>query len=254
MDIYSFPPVAAILDGAYGVVTTLALWLAPLFGSLSAAAAIALITLLVRCALIPVGRAQVRAEFARARLAPRLRDLQRRLGKNPELLRRKTMELYAQEKVSPTAGCLPALAQAPVLSTVYGLFILTTIAGHPNLLLTEHVAGVPLGMSLITLLKSGPVWPGVLIFGALLLAIGTTAWFSRRVALKFAESQKTPGAPAAEGAAATMERLSGTLSWLPFMTLVFATVVPLAATIYLTVTTAWTLVERVVLRRILAER
>lgn len=254
MDIYSLPPVAVVLDGAYGVVTTLALWLAPLFGSLSAAFAIALITILVRCALIPVGRAQVRAEFARARLAPRLREIQKRFSKNPELLRRKTMELYAQEKVSPTAGCLPTLAQAPVLSTVYGLFILTTVAGHQNLLLAEHVAGIPLGTSLMSLLATGTVWPGVLVFGALLLVIGTTAWLSRTVALKFAQSQKIAGAPAAEGAGATMERLSGALSWLPFTTLVFAAVVPLAATIYLTVTTAWTLVERIILRRVLAER
>jgi membrane protein insertase Oxa1/YidC/SpoIIIJ len=46
---------------------------------------------------------------------------------------------------------------------------------------------------------------------------------------------------------------SGTraLSWLPFLTVVFAAVVPLAATLYLAVATAWTLVERTVLRRML---
>jgi YidC/Oxa1 family membrane protein insertase len=49
-----------------------------------------------------------------------------------------------------------------------------------------------------------------------------------------------------------MQRMSGPLSWLPFITVVFATIVPLAATIYLAVTTAWTLVERVILRRMLS--
>ncbi len=254
MDFYSFAPIAAILDGVYTAVTAIALWLTPLTGGASAALAIVLITLLVRFALIPVGRAQVRAEFTRARLAPRLRELQKRFKKNPELLQRKTMELYAQEKASPIAGCLPTLAQAPVLSAVYGLFILPTIAGHPNLLLAERLGGVPLGTSFFAFLGGGSLWPRALVFVGLLLVIGTTAWFSRRVALRYAESQKVADAPAAEGMAATMERMGGTLSWLPFITLVFASVVPLAATLYLSVTTAWTLLERIVLRRMMAQR
>lgn len=249
MDFYSFAPIAAVLDGAYTVVTTLASWLSPLAGDASAAIAIVLITLLVRAALIPVGRAQVRAEFTRLRLAPKLQALQKRFKKNPELLQRKTMELYAEEKASPLAGCLPTLAQAPVLSTVYALFILGTIAGHPNLLLTEQLGTVPLGTSLIALLGSGSAWPGVIGFGVLLVMIGTTAWFSRLVALRFSEANKVPNAAPAQGAAAAMQSLSGPLSWLSFLTLVLAAIVPLAATIYLSVTTAWTLVERVILRR-----
>ncbi len=257
MDFYSFAPIAAVLDGAYTIVTTLASWLAPVAGSASAATAIVLITLLVRTALIPVGRSQVRAEFSRQRLAPQLQELQRRYKKNPEALQRKTMELYAREKASPFAGCLPTLAQAPVLSAVYGLFILATIAGHPNLLLAEHLGGVSLGTSLVALLGGGAVWPGVLVFAVLLVMIGTTAWFSRRVALAFsARTSAATAAPAAAGAspdaATIMQRLSGPLSWLPFITVVFASIVPLAAAIYLAVTTAWTLVERVILRRLLA--
>jgi YidC/Oxa1 family membrane protein insertase len=51
-----------------------------------------------------------------------------------------------------------------------------------------------------------------------------------------------------------MQGLGPALSWLPFITVVFAAVVPLAATIYLSVTTAWTLAERVILRRVMAPR
>lgn len=254
MDFYSFAPIAAVLDGAYTVVTTIATWLAPLAGGASSALAIVLITLLVRAALIPVGRSQVRAEFTRLRLAPKLQALQKRFKKNPELLQKKTMELYAKEKASPMAGCLPTLAQAPVLSTVYALFIFGSIAGHPNLLLAEQLGGVPLGTSLVTLLGSGSAWPGVLVFGILLLIIGTTAWFSRLVAVRFSKANTVPNAVPAEGAAATMQSLSGPLSWLSFLTLIFATIVPLAATIYLSVTTAWTLIERIILRRLLAPR
>lgn len=248
MDFYSFAPIAAVLDGAYAVVTALAALLDPLAGGASAALAIILITVLVRAALIPVGRSQVRAEFTRRRLAPRLQELRKRHGKNPEVLQRKTMELYAQEKASPLAGCLPTLAQLPVISTLYALFILTTVNGHPNHLLTEQLGGVPLGTSLVSLLGTTELWPGVLVFAAALILIAVTAWLSRRVALRFAEGQPTEGVPP------TMQSLMGPLSWLPFLTVVFAALVPLAATLYLTVTTAWTLAERVILRRLLAPR
>jgi YidC/Oxa1 family membrane protein insertase len=254
VDLYSFAPIAAVLDGAYTVVTTLASWLAPLAGEAAAAVAIVLLTLAVRALLIPVGRSLVRAEFTRARLAPHLQELQRRYKKNPELLQRKTMELYAEEKASPFAGCLPVLAQAPVLSAVYGLFILGTIAGHPNLLLAHELGGVPLGTSLIALVGGGAPWPGVLVFAALLGIIATTAWLSRRVALRFAASQRQPDAVPADGVAGALQNLGGALSWAPFVTVVFAAFVPLAATIYLSTTTAWTLAERVILRRVMASR
>jgi YidC/Oxa1 family membrane protein insertase len=243
MDFYSFAPIAAVLDAAYNAVTGLASLLTPLTGSASAAVAIILITVLVRAALIPVGISQVRAEFTRKRLAPKLQELQRRYKKNPELLQRKTMDLYAAEKASPLAGCLPTLMQAPVLSTVYGLFILGSINGHANGLLTEMLLSVPLGASLV----SGPGWPGVLVFAAVLLVVAAVAWLSRRIALRNAPAMTDATPPA-------LQNLSGPLSWLPFITVVFASIVPLAAALYLAVTTAWTLVERILLRQLLAPR
>ncbi len=242
MDFYSFAPVATVLDLAYSLVAALAAALAPLAGGHSAALAVVVVTVAVRILLIPVGRSQVSAEFTRRRLAPKLRDLRRRHGKNPELLQRKTMELYAEEKASPLAGCLPTLLQAPVLSVLYGLFVLAGIDGHPNGLLTERLLSVPLGTSLTTLLGSGAAWPGVLVHLVLLAGIAVVAVLSRVQALRNAE-------PPAEDAPESMLRLTRALSWAPLATVVFAAVVPLAATLYLAVTTTWTLVERAVLRR-----
>lgn len=242
MDLYSFAPIAAVLDAAYWLVTQLAQLVAPLVGSGSAAFAIVLITMIVRTVLIPVGVSQVRAELSRRRLAPQLEQLRRRYSKNRELLQRKTMELYSAEKVSPFAGCLPLLLQAPVLSVLYGLFILPTINGHPNNLLTEQLFSVPLGSSLVGLVGTGSLWPTVLVFGVLLAVIAVVATFSRRVALKTAAP--VPPQPGMAG-------LTSALSWMPFATVIFAAFVPLAATIYLTVSTTWTLVERVTVRRVL---
>jgi YidC/Oxa1 family membrane protein insertase len=242
VDLYSFAPIAAVLDAAYSVVTGLADLLDPIAGGASAAVAIVLITLALRLVLIPVGASQVRAEFTRRRLAPRLAEIQKKYKKNPELLQKKMMELYTSEKASPIAGILPTLAQAPVLSLVYGLFILPEINGHANGLLSEHLFGAPLGTSLSHLLVTGVVSTDLLVYAGLLLVIAAVAFASRRVALRSAT-------PIADGAAPAMANLNAVLSWLPFITVIFAAIVPLAATLYLTVTTSWTLVERALLRR-----
>jgi len=244
MNFYSLAPVATVLDLAYTFVTAVADAFTPLAGGASAALAVIAVTVVVRLLLIPVGRSQVRAELTRRRLAPRLRELRRRYGKNPELLKRKTMELYTEEKASPLAGCLPALLQAPVLSVLYGLFVLATIDGHPNGLLTERLLSVPLGSSLTSFLGAGAAWPGVLVYLVLLVGIAVVAAVSRVHAQRNAE-------PLAEGTPEAMLQVTRTLSWLPFLTVAFAALVPLAATLYLAVSTTWTLVERAVLRRVL---
>src|SRR6478752_5306396 len=113
MDLFAFPPLAALLDAAYG----------PLAGPSAAALAVVLVTLLVRALLIPVGISQAKAEQTRARLAPKLRELQRRHKKNPERLQKEMMALYKAENTSPFAGMLPVLAQAPVVGILYTLFL-----------------------------------------------------------------------------------------------------------------------------------
>lgn len=264
MNLYALPPIAAVLDGAYTVVIELSSLLNPVFGDAAAALVVVLVTVLVRAALIPVGISRVRAELTRRRLAPQLAELKREYGKNRELLQRKTIQLYAHEKASPVAGCLPALAQLPVVSTVYGLFSLAVINAHPNLLLLQQLAGVNLGTSFLALLGSGGAWPGVLVFATLLAVIAAVTWLSRRIAVNEARSASPQsGAPRSVGAGLAsqpagadtqpsgIQNPTGPLSWLPFITVAVAAMVPSAATLYLTVTTAWTLAERVIVRRIL---
>lgn len=243
MDLFSFAPIAAIFDVAYTAVEGLAALFTPLAGAASAALAIVALTILVRLALIPVGVSQVKAEGTRRRLAPQLQALQRRHKKNPALLQQKTAELFRAERSSQFAGILPALAQAPVLSLVYALFLRTTVDGHPNGLLAEHLFGVPLGTSFVHLLSGGTPWPGAAVHLGLFAVMAAVAWLSRRIALAL----MLPNPDAAPGT----ESVGRALSWLPFITVVFAAFVPLAAALYLAATTVWTLGERQLLRRVL---
>lgn len=240
MDIYAFPPVAAVLDAAHSGLTAVIRMLEPFAGSASATLAIVLVTLLVRAAMVPLGRAQVRAEFVRRRLAPRLRELQRRHAKQPEVLQRKTLELYREEGTSPFAGMWTVLVQAPVVGVLYAVLTHPAIAGHANALLSARLGGVPLGHGLGATLLGGAALPGLLIVLFVLAALAVAASLSRRQALGLAERDGTL-TPMVRG-----------MSWLSFATVAFALIAPLGAGIYLVVTTTWTVLERMILRRLLA--
>ena len=259
MDLYSFAPIAAVLDTAYVFLSSLVRLVEPLAGASSAVVAIVILTVLVRLALVPVGISQVRAERTRRRLAPALRELRRRFGSDPALLQRKTMELYKAEKTSPLAGCLPLLLQAPVLSTVYGLFVLGSINGHGNALLENTLGGLPLGSSVATALRSGFTGQAAAVCGVFVLVLATVAALARRTALAQTARDAALAAPAPRSSRSTQEasasgvpsidpRVAAVLSYAPFVTVIVACVVPLAAAVYLVVSTTWTLVERAILR------
>lgn len=247
MNPLEFPPIAAVLDAAHTAFLALSHLLEPLVGSGAAALGIVVVTLIVRTLLIPVGIAQARGEHHRARLAPQLRALRSRYAKQPERLQRETMRLYSDEGVSPMAGCVPLLLQAPVLALVYSLFITPTIAGHPNALLEEALGGVSLRTTVVGAITAGTVTPQVLlVFGVIVVLLVALAEATRR----FLPIVVPDGADAQAGpmgdAAARMARMSGILH---YMTAVVALFVPLAAALYLVTTAAWTLAQRLILRR-----
>ncbi|WP_127794307.1 membrane protein insertase YidC [Agromyces sp. LHK192] len=262
MDFYSFPPIAVVIDGAYGLLMGLAGLLEPLLGGAAAAAAIILVTLIVRAALIPTAVSMAKGEQTRARLAPKLQELQRKHAKNPERLQREMAKLYADEGTSPLAGCLPMLVQAPVVGVIYALFILPTINGHPNELLAETFLGVPLGSSLVGGLAAGTLSGADLaVFGGVILVIAAVGEVTRRVfrpttpaapaAPASGSGGGASGAPGAPNPAAVLGSpgMLRMLGFLQFITAVVAAFVPLAAGLYLVVTVTWTLVQRVLLRR-----
>ncbi|MFT4029699.1 MAG: membrane protein insertase YidC [Protaetiibacter sp.] len=238
MNLADLPPIAAILAASADALTALGALVTP-------AGAIVLVTLAVRLLLVPVGVSVAKGAQGRRRIAPQLAELQKRYRNNPQKLQKVTLELYAAEKVSPFAGCLPMLAQAPVVSLLYALFASATIAGEPNRLLDASLLGAALGRHLLDV-GSG-FQPSDLVFVVLLIVIGVVAWLNRRMALRDAPLASTPSAtPEAPGAALLNPR--GPLSWAPFLTLLAAAFVPLAATLYLAVSGSWSYLERRVLR------
>ncbi|MGW4110001.1 YidC/Oxa1 family membrane protein insertase [Actinosynnema sp. NPDC004786] len=197
-----------------------------LAGFATPALAIVAFTVVVRLLMHPLSRAAVRGEKARAALAPEVRALTERYGKDRVKLQEKTMELYRSNNTSLLAGCLPALVQVPFFMVVYRL--VTT----PNPLLDGTLLGVPLGTHWFG------VWAHTPVFLALFAVLAAVAFGTSRWQAAVAARAGGPQPP--------FTRL---LRLMPFGTVLIAAVLPLAAGIYLVTTTTWTLLERAFLYR-----
>ncbi|GAA2943790.1 YidC/Oxa1 family membrane protein insertase [Streptomyces griseoincarnatus] len=238
------------------LVEQLADLLRPLFGLSAAAAAIIAFTALVRLLVHPLSRAAARGQKARAALQPRIAELRRKHGKNPEKLQKAVMELHAEEKVSPLSGCLPSLLQLPAFFLLYHLFSSGSIGGEPNALLTHQLLDAPLGGRWADALADGGAFGGAgVVYLGLFAVVAVVAYFSYRLSRRMTEASAatagTPGAgadPQVPGAAA----MGGVMKVMPFMsffTLVTVAVVPLAAALYVVTSTTWSVIERSVLYR-----
>jgi YidC/Oxa1 family membrane protein insertase len=245
------------VDLAYHLVCWIAAILAPLPGGLATAAAIIAFTVAIRLVLLPLAyfavRGSVRGEGARARLQPKIAELQRRHAGNPQHLQEELGALYRAEGSGMFAGCLPLLLQLPFFSVMYRLFTGHSVGGAPNTLLRHSLLAAPLGSHWLA--GAGPLSAQGAVFAGLFALLAVVAVLAVRVA----RQATSPGGPAAgstaPGSSATppaapASRAVSLAGWvIPFASLVTAAIVPLAAGLYLLITTAWTLGERTVLRR-----
>jgi len=247
MDITTLPGLSTLLHAGVTLVTTLTDLLTPVAGTAAAALAVVLLTLAVRLVLVPLAVLQVRAERDRRRLAPRIAELRRRAGKDTARFQRSLQELYTSERVSPLAGCLPVLAQAPVVSLLYTLFTHASIDGTVNTLLRATLAGIPLAQSAVVVVTS-PLWVHGWVLLLLLATLAVVVELTRRAQLHWNPLPvPEPSDPAVPGTAA----MTGIARWMPFVSVGFAAIAPLAAALYVVTSALWTLGERAVLRRVL---
>jgi YidC/Oxa1 family membrane protein insertase len=226
--------VLSMLDPAVGLAHNT---VATLSHVIPTAAAIILFTVCVRLLLHPMARAAARGDQARTRLAPQVAEIRRRHSNDLPRMQQAMSDLYRDEGSSPFAGCLPMLVQLPFFSVMYRLFTRPTIAGAPNDLLHRTLFGAPLGSHLAN--ASAAQLPVFLGLCALLTAVAL---------ITFRRARRTTPTPAADltGQAA---RVAALAPYLSFGTVLFATLVPLAAGVYLLTSTAWTTAERALLYR-----
>lgn len=245
------------VDAAYHLVYGFTNLLTPMLGGLAAVAAIVVFTAAVRLAVMPLSFRALRGQAAQARLAPQVQALRKKYAAKPERFQRELSELYRREGTSVFAGFGPLIAQWPVFSILYLLFRSPVVGGASNRLLSRDLFGVPLGSHWLS--GAGAFSAHGAVFLGLFAVLAAICWLSARVARRMSTAVAAPAASAsgraavAAGPAAVVPGAGGALGALgkvlPYLTVVFAAFVPLAAGIYLVTSTAWSVAERRVFSR-----
>lgn len=81
--------------------------------------AIIMLTLVVMIALMPLTLRATKSQIKMMQMQPKLRALQREYKDDKVALNQEMMALYQAEGINPIGGCLPMLAQAPVLLVLF---------------------------------------------------------------------------------------------------------------------------------------
>ena len=107
--------------GTFGPVSLCLLWVMRRLHDLTGnyAAAIIILTLLIRGALWPIQNKATASMRQMQELAPRQTELKEKYKDDPARLNQEIMKLYKEYNVNPLAGCLPMFIQLPVFWGFY---------------------------------------------------------------------------------------------------------------------------------------
>lgn len=119
------------------------------------------ISFLFKVLLLPFSISQIKFTDKNKRLQPKLEELKKRCGDDKNRLSMETMALYKENNVNPLMGCLPLLAQIPVMISIFNvlrsgqIFVDATIFGS-SLVLSDTTLLFPLANSLFLIASSLP--------------------------------------------------------------------------------------------------
>jgi YidC/Oxa1 family membrane protein insertase len=80
----------------------------------STIAAIAVLTLLINLAMLPLTLTQQRSARKMQEMQPELEKLKKKYGNDRERMAQEQMKLYKEKGINPMGGCLPLLIQMPI--------------------------------------------------------------------------------------------------------------------------------------------
>jgi len=95
----------------------------------NAGLAVIVFTILIKTALMPLTIKSIKSSKSMQELQPKIKELQKKHGKDRQKLSQETMKLYSQYQVNPMAGCLPMIIQIPIF---FGLYRAISSLSHGN--------------------------------------------------------------------------------------------------------------------------
>ena len=84
---------------------------------------IILFVLIIKILLHPLAHKSYVSMKKMQELAPRLEEIKKKYGNDPQKLQEETMKLYQEVGVNPASGCLPMLLQIPIFFALYEIFL-----------------------------------------------------------------------------------------------------------------------------------
>ena len=99
----------------------LLLWLYGIFGNWGWA--IIALTLIIRAVLYPLTYKGMMSMAKMKELAPKLKEIKEKYGKDPQRMNAATMDMYKKHGANPLGGCLPMLLQIPVFFAIYRVLL-----------------------------------------------------------------------------------------------------------------------------------
>jgi YidC/Oxa1 family membrane protein insertase len=96
--------------------------------------AIIVLTIIVRLLMTPLTLRQQRSTKAMTTLQPKMKELQKKYGKEPQKMRQETAKLYKESGVNPMGCLMPMLIQLPIWIALYRS-ILGALATTPEALI-----------------------------------------------------------------------------------------------------------------------
>jgi YidC/Oxa1 family membrane protein insertase len=187
------------------------------------------LTLLVRCAMIPLTRKQLKSSRAMQELAPQINALKVQYRGDPQGLMKAQQDLYKEHGYSPISGCLPLLIQMPFLYALLFSFrtLLTenlTKINAPIYPFLHPLAAPPNPSFLWTNLSAADPWHILPFLAAFFTLI------QLRMAMPV-RKKAAPGAPSDPTTQATQT----TMYIMPVITFIFALSFPSGLALYWTV-------------------
>ncbi|HET7034633.1 MAG TPA: YidC/Oxa1 family membrane protein insertase [Thermomicrobiaceae bacterium] len=86
----------------------------------SAGLAVIVFTILIKMVLLPLTIKSVRSTYSMQEIQPKIKELQKKFGKDRQRLSAEQMKLYQEHGINPASGCVPMLIQIPIF---WGLYI-----------------------------------------------------------------------------------------------------------------------------------
>ena len=175
--------------------------------------AIVLVTLLIKLILFPLSYKGMMSMQKLKDLAPQMKELKEKYGKDPQKMNAKMMEMYKKHGANPMGGCLPMLLQIPIFFALYRVFLNAV-----------ELQGAPWMLWITDLSLKDPLF-------ILPILMGTTMWYQQKI---------TPNTM-------TDPMQQKIFQWLPVVMTIFFVTFPAGLVLYWLVNSLFTIAQQFVI-------